>query len=90
MDTATQRTKLESDLREIEAFEKSPLWKGLIEDNAEQQESLINLLCNNTIVNIETFFAHFEAMGHLRGLRRMPGLLRDRKDAIAEELKNLE
>lgn len=87
MDPATNQTQLENELRSVEAFQKHPLMQELLADNRAQQEALISLLCNESVVNIETFFAHFAALGHLRGLRRMPGLVEDKLEEIKTRMK---
>lgn len=90
MDTATQRTALESKQREVEAFLASDVAKELLADLKEQQEIAISILCDRDIDSIETFFRHVTAVGHLRGLRRVPGLLQDQLDDIKKQLKDLD
>lgn len=87
MDTATKQTELENQLREIEAFKKHPLMKAILDDNREQQEACVALLCDELVTDISSFFAHFAALGHLRGLRRMPCQIDDRLEEIKNEIK---
>lgn len=73
----------------IRAWQDHPITVRILHDNRAQQETLIDLLCNRSIVNIETFFGHFEAVGHLRGLRRLDAVVQDELDEIEQELKEL-
>ena len=74
----------------IRAYTEHPLTKKILDDGNEQQNTLIDLLCNQPIHNFETFFAHFEAIGHLRGLRRADSILCDAVEETETELKQLE
>lgn len=86
MDPATRQTQLESELRSVEGFKTHPIMAAILRDNAEQQQVCINLLCEETVTDIGSFFAHFAALGHLRGLRRMPGLIEDKLEEIRQQL----
>lgn len=87
MDTATKLNQLESDRRAVEAYLKHPLTVELLEDNRAQQEAAINILCEHDIDSISTFFAHITAVGHLRGLRRIPSIIQDKLDELNEQIK---
>lgn len=90
MDPATKQTQLENELRSIEAFQASPFMAEILRDNKEQQEACVRLLCEETVTDIGSFFAHFAALGHLRGLRRMPGIIEDKLEEIKQALKENE
>lgn len=87
MDTATKLHQLESDKRAIEVYLNHPLTKELFEDNRAQQDQAINILCEHDIDSIGAFFAHITAVGHLRGLRRIPALIKDKLEEIDEQIK---
>lgn len=89
MDTTAERNRLESEKRAIAQYLDHPITREIFQDNEEIQESLINVLTNVPIVDIETFFKHFEAVGHLRGLRRSRQLVQDSVDTIERQLKEL-
>lgn len=82
-----EQARLESAKREIEGYLNHPFTKRILQDNLEEQEGFIKLICNEPVTDIQRFFAHFEAVGHLRGLRRAHSLLQDNLDAIQDELK---
>ena len=89
MDKETQRTQLEAEKNELRGYLEHPFTKQIFADSAESQEALIELLCQQPIINIETFFAHFEAIGHLRGLRRAKALITGNLEDIEQQLKEL-
>lgn len=89
MDTTAERNRLESEKRAIEQYLDHPISREIFQDNEESQESLINVLTNVPIVDLESFFKHFEAVGHLRGLRQSKRLLQDSVETIERQLKEL-
>ncbi len=84
MDSDAERKKLQD---WIDGYLAHPITVQLLQDSLDEQEKLVALLCNRTIVDAETFFAHFEAIGHLRGLRRTKSVLLDKLDEVKEQLK---
>lgn len=90
MDLDAERNKLQDELKWVEAYKEHPITVAILQDSKEEQEALVSLLCDTTIHNIETFFSHFEAIGHLRGLRRATALIEDRLDSVKQQLKALE
>ena len=90
MDTDVEKQKLEDEKRNVQVWLKNPITVALLQDNLEEQEKAINLLTNVPVTNIETFFAHFEVVGHLRGLRQglatVPSMLAE----IEAKLKEIE
>jgi len=90
MDTDATKKQLENDLAVIEAYLDHPISREILKDNDEQQRGLIEVICDLPVVNIETFFAHFSAVGELRGLRRARVSLEGKADDIREQLKELE
>lgn len=89
VDIDAERQKLEDEKGWINAYIEHPITVQVLQDSAEQQEKIIDLLCNQPISNMETFFAHFEAIGHLRGLRRAKAILLDKVDDIETQLKEI-
>ena len=74
----------------VTAFLAHPFNVQIKQDNDEQQTALLSLICEHPVNNIETLVAHFEAIGHLRGLRRSAALLTESLEDIKEELEKLE
>jgi len=89
MDTTADRQRLESEKRAIQQYLDHPISREILKDNEEGQEALVNTICNVPITDAESFFKHFEAVGHLRGLRRMRSLIDENVERIAQELKEL-
>jgi hypothetical protein len=89
MDTTAERQRLESEKRAIQAYLDHPITQEIFQDNEETQQALINVLTNVPIHDMESFFKHFEAVGHLRGLRQSRQLAQDSAEAIERQLKEL-
>lgn len=79
----------ENEQKELESFLSHPVAQKAFADSKQQQDTLVDIICDVPVHDIESFFKHFEAVGHLRGLRRMEALLRDDLEDIKEELKTL-
>ena len=84
-----KQAELDNEMRAIEAYLDHPISRKIKTDNLEQQEALVEVICNIPIHDIESFFKHFEAVGHLRGLRRANAIVQDDLDEIKEKLKEL-
>jgi hypothetical protein len=89
MDTTAELQRLENEKRAIQAYLDHPISRKIIEDNETQQQQLIEIITNIPIDSIEAFFKKFEAVGHLRGLRRARSLIQDDVEAIEAQLKDL-
>lgn len=89
MDKDAEQRDLQAEKKYVEDWLNHPVTKQVLADNQDQQDQLITLLCQRTITNVETFFGHFEAIGHLRGLRRMRGQVEAKLEDIEEQLKEL-
>jgi len=87
MDTAAERQRLESELKDIQRWLEHPVARKIFDDNKNGQESLIDTICNLPIDSIEAFFNHFQAIGHLRGLRRARALVDSDIADIQEQLE---
>lgn len=84
MDKQAEQQQIENEIKYLEDWKTHPITKELLEDNIAEQDALVNLICEKQIYNLETFFSHFEAVGHLRGLRRLTRAV----DVKLEELKS--
>jgi hypothetical protein len=85
----SRKLQLENEKQEIENYLNHPVSKRIFADNASEQEGLIKLVLDLPVINIETFLAREQALGHLRGLRRGESLVRDSLEDIKEELKSI-
>ena len=83
----------EAELKNQEAaivqYLEHPITKKILADNAEEQDSLVDLILNRPVINIETFLAREQALGHLRGLRRAKAIVQDDLEEVKESIKNL-
>lgn len=78
--------KLESAQRELEKYLQHPYTQRITKENATAQETLLRLIVNDDVRDIETLVAHFVAIGHLRGLKQASDSLNETLEAIKEEL----
>jgi len=86
---AERKQQLTAEEVAIQTYLDHPITQKIFADNAEQQESLIDLILNRPVINVETFLAREQALGHLRGLRRAKSIILDDLDEIKEEIKNI-
>lgn len=89
MDITAEKQRLENELRAIEQYLNHPISRKIFTDNEEQQQALINGILEVPVTDIESFFKRFEAIGHLRGLRRSKALVQDDIEEIESQLKEL-
>lgn len=82
------QAKLEGAQREIEKYLNLPITRRICAVNEAEQKTLLKIIVNDDISSIETLFAHFTAIGHLRGLRAGHALLMDELEEIQAELAN--
>lgn len=73
----------------VVGWENHPITQAVFQELKEQQELAIGLICAQPINSIEAFFNHFEAIGHLRGLRQVKALTADRLETIETQLKEM-
>jgi uncharacterized protein (DUF2164 family) len=91
MDKDAERKQLQDEKAFIESWKSHALTASIFTTLREEEDVLVNVLCGGrTVHDTESFFTHFEAVGHLRGLRRARALIDERLEEIKEELKDLE
>lgn len=90
MDVDAEKQRLQNELGQLESYLSHPISREILRDNQEQQDGLIDIICNRTPMSFETFFAHFEAVGELRGLRRARAAMEAKVEELTEEIKNLQ
>lgn len=84
---ADDQAKAESAQREIEKYLAHPFTQQINADNQASQDTLLKVIINDDVKDVETLVAHFVAVGHLRGLRQSADLLKDTLEALKEELQ---
>lgn len=90
MDKDAEKKQLEDNRDYILGWLNHPITQQIEEVSKSEQEALVALICNQSINSLETFFGHFEAVGHLRGLRRSHFLALAQLEEVKEQLKELE
>jgi hypothetical protein len=90
MDITAEKTKLEMERDAILSYLDHPITKKILADNRSQEEEFVKLICDLEVVDIASFFAHFAATGHLRGLRRSRAIIMDDLEEIEEKLKEIQ
>lgn len=86
MDIPENRAELENQQAVLEAYLQHPVTVEVLRDLKEQQDGMTEVI-TMPVVSIETFFAHFEAVGTLRGLRRSEAVLQSSLETIKEKIK---
>lgn len=84
---ADDQAKNEAAQREIEKYLAHPYTQQIAQDNATSCDTLLRVIINDDVRDVETLVAHFVAVGHLRGLRQSADLLKDTLAALKEELQ---
>lgn len=72
---------------EIQQYLNHPVTQHVKLDLAEQEESLMDTLLNVPVTDIESLIKHFEARGHLRGLKRSRAVVAEELEEVEEKLK---
>lgn len=91
MDQEAERLQLESEKAQLHGWLENLITRKIEADNKEQQEAAVVTILEHPITDLESFFKHFEAVGHLRGLRRSsPKLvIQDRLEEIEDKLREI-
>lgn len=90
MDKAAKLIELDNQKIALENYLSNPVSVEFLRGLNEEQEALLTVLCNDSIVDIESFFKHFEGFGHLRALRKVKDLFTGSLETIKEEIQELE
>jgi hypothetical protein len=89
MDKDAIKLQLEGEMDQIRGYLDHPITKRIFADNDEQQEALVKIICDFPIMDLESFFKHFESVGHLRGLRRAKAIVTSELERIEQEIEEL-
>lgn len=91
MDNSTEKSDrvaaLEEEQRVVLKWFSNPVTVSILNDLAEQQNRFLDVILEQDITSMETFFNHFQACGNLRGLRRFKLLAEIQLEEIKEKLK---
>lgn len=89
MDADGLRIQLQDKKTMLEQYLQHPVTLEVFKDIEESQQSLITTLCDVPIIDMESFFKHFEAIGHLRGLRQTKANIMTNLEDVVEQLRKL-
>lgn len=89
MDVEARRIDLENQKAVIEGYLKHPVTVELLKSLEEAREGLEQVICDQRIGDISTFFAHFEAVGHMRALRQTKDLILTNLEDINKQLEEV-
>lgn len=89
MDRDTEKQQLEDEKAQIQGYLDQPLTKHWLNDNKEQQETVLKIITDHPIYDIEGVLKLLEARGHLRGLRRAEAMLVGGLEEIETKIKEL-
>ena len=67
-----------------------PFTKQILEDGKQSEEAFLSLIVDKPVQDIPSLFAHFEAIGHLRGLRQSKAILHGKLEELETELEQLD
>ena len=83
MDSDAERTHKENAEKAVKAYLAHPISKDVADFLETQEQRLISTIVDLSVDSLGAFFAHFEAVGHLRGIRSV----RNHYEGAAEEYK---
>jgi hypothetical protein len=88
MDSDALKAKLENDVKAIDAWLETPLTKEVFTQLSDEETRAIRLICELP-KDIESFFAHWGAVGALRALR-LPGIkVQQKREELNEQINAL-
>jgi len=88
MDSDALKAKLENDIKAIDQWLDTPLTQSVFIQLAEEESRAIRLICELP-KDIESFFAHWGAVGALRALR-LPGIkVQQKREELNEQINAL-
>lgn len=89
MEREALRQKLSDERAAVVEYLEHPFTKQILEDVNTSEAGFISLIVDKPVQDIPSLFAHFEAIGHLRGLRQSRGILHEKLEEIETELETL-
>ena len=89
MDKTAAIQEKESELLAAQHYVESPYTQRVLGTMDEQEAACLEGILKTPITDIASFFAHFEAVGHLRAIRHLRFSIHEDVDRVNEELKEL-
>lgn len=89
MDLDAEKQKLIDEQMFIQQWLDHPVTRAVLDDNKEQQENAVKIICQESVSSFGSACALLEAKGHLRGLRRFMSTVDEQLEIVKEKLKEL-
>lgn len=90
MDKDAERQQIENELAVLESYLTHPVSREILQESREREDAIVNAVCQNDIVDIASFFAHFRSIGELAGLRRARVLMEGQVEELKAKLKEIQ
>lgn len=87
MDQEAKLQQLENEKSVLEQYLQHPVTKEFLNQLDDNIESCERMVCDVGIVDVETFFKHFEVVGQLKTLRQTKALLLVNLEDIKAQIK---
>lgn len=85
-----EQLQLEGEKLQLQQYLQHPISQRIKRDHEEQETGLLSVILEIPVHDVESLVKHFEAIGHLRGLRRSRAISTDALEEIEEKLKEIE
>lgn len=89
-DAELEKAKLEAGKAALVQWLDAPMTKTFLSGLDADRDEMVDLLCNRSITNLETFFAHFEVVGYIRALRSVSTRAQNAVEEYDLSIRNLE
>lgn len=89
MDKDGERKQLEDAAAIIAGYQNHAITQELDRADKESEDELLRTICNVPVVDLESFFVHFLAVGGLQQLRKRNAMLPAKLEEIQDKIKEL-
>jgi hypothetical protein len=89
VDKQAEQLRLKNEEDVLQAYLDHPISKDIELDNKESQDRFMTVLIDDPITDIQSLINHFEARGHLRGLRQAKALILQSVEEVRQRIKEL-
>lgn len=88
-DLQIDRQQLELQRDYILSWINHPITREVQAESDEEESAHLVNICDKDVFSVETFLAHFTAIGHVREIRRRRALVKEKLDEIVDKIKQL-
>ena len=89
MDKDGEKKQLEDARAIITGYQTHAISVEFEREEKDRERVLLDTICSVPVVNLESFFAHFTAVGELQGIRRRAAMLPAKLEEIQGKLEEL-